>query len=158
MSGMRGWEADLRGRGYDYAGSITNIQIIANHDLCKEGNNRRAWTCHRSPPVGQDHGWGKGGSRGRGQRHTCSWFTYSRKQHNTVKQLHSSKKWVNKYKKINFLPYLSVCVCVCVCVCVRVTQSCPTLCEPMDCCSPPDPSVHGILQARILELVAIKSL
>ena len=27
-------------------------------------------------------------------------------------------------------------------------------CEPMDC-SPPDPSVHGIFQARILEWVAI---
>ena len=30
-----------------------------------------------------------------------------------------------------------------------VTQSCPTLCNPMDC-SPPGFSVHGILQARIL--------
>ena len=33
-------------------------------------------------------------------------------------------------------------------------QSCLTLCDPMDC-SPPGPSVHGILQARILEWVAI---
>ena len=32
---------------------------------------------------------------------------------------------------------------------VTVTQSCPTLCDPMDC-SPPGSSVHGILQARIL--------
>ena len=31
-----------------------------------------------------------------------------------------------------------------------VTQSCPTLCKPMNC-SPPGSSVHGILQARILE-------
>ena len=30
------------------------------------------------------------------------------------------------------------------------TQSCLTLCDPMDC-SPPSSSVHGILQARILE-------
>ena len=30
----------------------------------------------------------------------------------------------------------------------------PTLCDPMDC-SPPGSSVHGILQARILEWVAI---
>ena len=37
---------------------------------------------------------------------------------------------------------------------VLVTQSCPTLCGPMDC-SPPGSSVHGILQARILEWVAI---
>ena len=29
-------------------------------------------------------------------------------------------------------------------------QSCPALCDPMDC-SLPGSSVHGILQARILE-------
>ena len=40
------------------------------------------------------------------------------------------------------------------CVCVLVTQLCPTLCDPMDC-SPPGPSVRGILQARILERIAI---
>ena len=34
-----------------------------------------------------------------------------------------------------------------------VTQSCLTLCIPMDC-SPPGSSVHRILQARILEWVA----
>ena len=33
---------------------------------------------------------------------------------------------------------------------VLVAQSCPTLCNPMDC-SPPGPSVHAIFQARILE-------
>ena len=36
----------------------------------------------------------------------------------------------------------------------EVAQSCPTLCDPMDC-SPPGSSVHVILQARILEWVAI---
>ena len=35
-------------------------------------------------------------------------------------------------------------------------QSCPTLCDSMDC-SLPSSSVHGILQARILEWVAISS-
>ena len=35
-----------------------------------------------------------------------------------------------------------------------ITQSCPTLCDPMDY-KPPDSSVHGIFQARILEWVAI---
>ena len=39
-------------------------------------------------------------------------------------------------------------------MCVLVAQSCPTLCDPMDC-SPPGSSVHGILQARILEWTAI---
>ena len=37
-----------------------------------------------------------------------------------------------------------------------VTQSCLTLCDSMDC-STPGSSVHGILQARILEWVAISS-
>ena len=35
-----------------------------------------------------------------------------------------------------------------------VSQSCPTLCYPMDC-STPGSSVHGILQARILKWVTI---
>ena len=37
-----------------------------------------------------------------------------------------------------------------------VAQLCRTLCNPMDC-SPPGSSVHGILQAGILEWVAIFS-
>ena len=37
---------------------------------------------------------------------------------------------------------------------VLVTQSCPTMCKPTDG-SPPGSAVHGILQARILEWVAI---
>ena len=74
----------------------------------------------------------------------------------------------------HFIIYATICVSVCVClyVCfsmmllwivftklqkfisipiflVKVTQSCPTLCNPMDY------TVHGILQARILEWVAV---
>ena len=37
---------------------------------------------------------------------------------------------------------------------IEVTQSCLTLCHPMDC-GLPDSSVHGIFQARVLEWVAI---
>ena len=47
--------------------------------------------------------------------------------------------------------YWKACVCMCL-----VAQLCPTLCDPMDC-SPPASSVHGILQARILEWVAMPS-
>ena len=36
------------------------------------------------------------------------------------------------------------------CACMLVAQSCPTLCDLVDR-SPPGSSVHGILQARILE-------
>ena len=39
-------------------------------------------------------------------------------------------------------------------MCARLFQSCLTLCDPIDC-SPPGSFIHGILQARILEWVAI---
>ena len=43
-----------------------------------------------------------------------------------------------------------------VAIIVQVTQSCPTLCDPVDY-SPPGSSVYGIFRARILEWVAISS-
>ena len=36
----------------------------------------------------------------------------------------------------------------------EVTQSCPTLWDPIDCCLPGS-SVHGIFQAKVLKWVAI---
>ena len=57
--------------------------------------------------------------------------------------------------------YIYIYVCVCNFCTIynflyesEVTQSCPTLCDPMDC-SLPGFSVHGIFQARVLEWVAI---
>ena len=48
-----------------------------------------------------------------------------------------------------------VCVCVCVYVCLcSVFQLCLTLCNPMDCFQPCS-SVHEIIQARILQWVAM---
>ena len=67
-----------------------------------------------------------------------------------------------KVKNLPAMQKTQLCVCVCVCVCARtracvlVTQSCLILCNPINC-SPPGSSVHGILQARILEWVAIPS-
>ena len=50
------------------------------------------------------------------------------------------------------------CHCLLQCMKVKseseVTQSCPTLSDPMDC-SPPGSSVHGIFQARVLKWGAI---
>ena len=43
-----------------------------------------------------------------------------------------------------------------VCVPAKLLQSCPILCDPVHC-SPPGPSVHGILQASIKERVAMPS-
>ena len=56
------------------------------------------------------------------------------------KQSTKNSSWVLFFKKWN--------------VKVLVAQSCGTLCDPMDC-SPWGSSVHGILQERILEWVAI---
>ena len=42
------------------------------------------------------------------------------------------------------------------CMHTKSLQSCLTLCDPVDS-SPPGPSIHGILQARILEWVAMPS-
>ena len=42
------------------------------------------------------------------------------------------------------------------CVHAKLLQSCLTLCDPMDC-SPPGSSIHGILQARILEWATMPS-
>ena len=47
----------------------------------------------------------------------------------------------------NYSPYVLF-------VCAKSLQSYLTLCDPMDC-SPPGSSVHGILQARILEWVTM---
>ena len=44
--------------------------------------------------------------------------------------------------------HFSVCIHMCL-----VTQSCPNLCNPMDC-SLPGSSIHGIILARILEWIA----
>ena len=52
--------------------------------------------------------------------------------------------------KLPSAPSLSMCVYV------LVAQSGPTLCNSTDC-SPPGSAVHGILQARILEWVALPS-
>ena len=68
-------------------------------------------------------------------------------------------------KDNNFLKCFSKCFCLIteIHACMykynwqnesEVTQSCPTLCEPMDC-SLPGSSVHGVFQARVLEWVAI---
>ena len=51
------------------------------------------------------------------------------------------------YSKILFNMHLC-------CVCAQLLQSCPTLCDPMDC-NPSGSSVSGLLQATILERIAM---
>ena len=52
--------------------------------------------------------------------------------------------------------YIHIHICDYVCAHAKSPQLCPTLCNPVDC-SPSGSSVHGILQARILERVAMLS-
>ena len=62
-----------------------------------------------------------------------------------IKRLAPSHCWVSSAMQLHPFKHSSQ---------VLVTQSCLTLCGPMDC-SPPGSSVHEILQARILEWAAI---
>ena len=61
----------------------------------------------------------------------------------TLRGVHSVRAHHNQRLPLTFLNVGEVC-----------TQSCLTLCNPMDC-SPPGSSVHGILQVRILEWIAM---
>ena len=60
-----------------------------------------------------------------------------------------SLKWRKLCQEVNIFHYLGLLV-----MWSEVAQSCPTLCDPVDC-SLPGSSAHGIFQARILEWVAI---
>ena len=63
---------------------------------------------------------------------------------------HIPSSWLTGYVTLDrwlTLHKLSLCR-------AEVAQSCPTLCDPMDC-SPPGSSVHGVFRAWILEWVAI---
>ena len=64
----------------------------------------------------------------------------------------AEKKWEN----FNLLFYLSLLYYLPNLKCAKSLQSCLTLCKTMDC-SQPGYFVHGILQARILEWVAMSS-
>ena len=68
-------------------------------------------------------------------------------------ELRSIRKGV-KADQIQMLFWLNITACDIQWKKVLVMQSCPTLCDPMDW-SLPGSSVHGILQRRILEWVAI---
>ena len=56
------------------------------------------------------------------------------------------------HRAANWVPLLQI-LAMCTYACVRA-QSCPTLCNPVDC-SPPGSSVPRIFQARRLEWVSI---
>ena len=65
-------------------------------------------------------------------------------------------RWILYHRGGPWYIYMWVCVCAhtCVCVCVLDTQSCSTLCNPVDC-SLRGFSFCGILWARIPKCIAI---
>ena len=72
--------------------------------------------------------------------HTTTWINLEDTMLNEINQ-----KQKDKY-----------CDSLCDCMRAKSLQSCLTLCDPMDC-NLPVSSVHGILQTRILEWVAMSS-
>ena len=95
---------------------------------------RRAW---QPTPVflpGESHG----------QRSLEGYSQWGHKESDTTEWLTLSLSSISTKKPTGILT----------CLCAKSLQSCPTLCDLIDC-SPPGSSVHGILQARILEWVAI---
>ena len=83
------------------------------------------------------------GSRSRTRDQTCALRMVSR----------VADAW--SHTAVSVTLFKNKCFWICMC-CAKPLQSCLTVCDPKDC-SPPGSSVHGILQARILERVAIPS-
>ena len=82
-------------------------------------------------------------------RTTFKWHKTIKRREICFPKLFETQHFYNQYpmcilKTFNLKPQ----------VCVKLPQSCPTLCDPMDC-SLSHSSVHGILKERILECVAI---
>ena len=85
--------------------------------------------------------------------------------HSICQQIWKTQQWPQDWKRSVFIPIpkkgnAKECSNYCTISCIshtsksEVTQSCLTLCDPMDC-SLPGSSLHRILQARVLEWVAI---
>ena len=94
---------------------------------------------------------------------TCLLRNLNTGQEATVWTRHGTIDWLKSGKGVcqnyvwspTYLTYVQT-LCVCVCVCYHfITQSCSILCDPMDCGSPGF-SVHGILQARIIQWIVIR--
>ena len=100
---------------------------------------------------------GSGRSSGEGKGYPLQYSGLENSMDWIVHGVPKSWTWLSNFHFLSFfllwqycsIVYLSMMLCL-------VTKSCPTLCDPRDC-SLPGHSVHGILQARILEWAAMPS-
>ena len=91
-----------------------------------------------------------------GDRRAWRWAGASVRKESMGRGKDRARRRVSTHSPLLHLhPFLKA-LAVCISLKVLVTQSCPTLSDPMDCSLPG--SLHGIFQARILEWVAISLL
>ena len=112
-----------------------------------------------SPPGQHGHSQSRGQSCKRAQRYPLDYQSF----HPSIKQVGRDKTPIERFTNLENL-WMSnqngnsalLCGVKLSCMSAKLIQSCLTLCDPIDC-SLPGSSVHGILQARILEWVAVPS-
>ena len=133
--------------------TLSSISVVEGMLLGDERKMCFIWKMHKKPQVSKQHvlpydlltcpstsypEWDLPSSGSISNR-CCPKSPQNLKQDKLI----NFKKWYSPDLKA----VLRNLVCVCVCVCwgwgvVKSLQSCPTLCDPMDC-SPPGSSVHG---------------
>ena len=118
-----------------------------------DSETQQEWVLQTPCREGLPKGW-KGHRRRRSSHHRTqeSRSTPEAAGYHTVEQTSSlqcqrSSSTTQKMSEMQILRLYPAAVLCC-------AESCPTLCDPMDC-NPPGSSVHGILQSRILEWVVI---
>ena len=124
------------------------LTVIALATWCKELTHwKRPWCWERLKAGGE------GGDRGRDywMASPTRWTSFS-ELWDRVKDREAWRAAVYRVTESHTTEWLNNSNCNC--SEVLVTPSCLTFCNPMDC-SPSGSSVHGILQARILEWVAM---
>ena len=145
-----------RGRGwYNLGERHWNMYNIIYETSRQSRCDARYWMLGAGA-LGRPSGMVWGGRREKGSgwgTHVYLWrihFHIWQNQYNIVK-LKNKKKFKKRKKR---LLYQNMIILNRSNLCALVAQSHPTLCDPMDS-SLPGSSVHGILQARILEWVDI---
>ena len=102
-----------------------------------------------------DHSW-----KLLNQRSVLRWWCFSYMEYNNTGMCRMEEGWWNDHRVEHLICPLGGCMFhesrYRACMPAKSFQSCPTLCDAMDC-SPQGSSVHGILWARILEWVAMPS-